>query len=780
MDCVPIQREILVDLNYRGTYVCKECNGSKSSVSEQDSCSMNSEDLYRSGYDGDINDVGMQSLDEDELLGIANENNTHSTPYDSALRAYCMGTTKLGNTDRGDQEINKGPLSIPQPVNPHQNPNYEAKGGLENKEEYNQHLTQQSMAQSGAWGSNLNPLAWKVDHLVTMIQELTQNMTQVDKEVKEQDRKNEVYMQKASDKINENIQQTLADSLASFNNNLKIGMEKEIDRQVQVRFDSQINANIQQRVDNAINDGIGQRVEDLVNVRINTLQQRFENSLNDRMVDYIEGRVESGMEEVQEKMWRKKNVLVINLPESKKSNVEERKNEDLDEVHRIFNLLIRFYDEDMECMPVRLGRIGDKPRILRVTLKSEFMAKELTQKARDQNHLINPKETDNRKKIYINRDYTFKDRDRRQRAMDEKKERESRGETNLTIRKNKVVVKGFEYKDNPKWRNQRNYTTQGQTHFDTANREMGQNHISQRQQNHNIEPLPQKQYQNDQREHRPNANQNHDQRYRLNQREQRQNDYPPINNNGNHSNRPNLAHNGQNMSMNQNGGQSNYQSSGLAHNTSQYKQRDYQHSQSNQMDYEQNQGEQRHNDYPSMNTSRQHQNSYIGTGISPMLRDRDGNRIQGAETQNQINGQNNYTKSTQSYNPTDYTGTGSSPMLRDREGNILLGAEGGVSPKRDRSSLSRDVGNSRHSHDRYENRNRTEEYNTDRFERQSRRDQYRNDRMRNRVENDVNREYNGDRQPSEHRYRRSQRQSASRYNRNQPGSIPYGAFEKRD
>ena len=579
-----------------------------------------------------------------------------------------------------------------------------------------------------------------------MVQELSQNMTQVDKEVKEQDRKNEVYMQKAADKINENIQQTLADSLANFNNNLKMGMEKEIDRQVQVRFDSQINTNIQQRVDNAINDGLGQRVEDLVNVRINTLQQRFENSLNDRMVDYIEGRVESGMEEVQEKMWRKKNVLVINLPESKKSNVEERIKEDSDEVYRIFNLLIRFYDEDMECMPVRLGRIGDKPRILRVTLKSEFMAKELTQKARDQNHIINPKETDNRKKIYINRDYTFKDRERRQRAMDEKKERESRGETNLTIRKNKVVVKGFEYKDNPKWGNQRNYTTQGQNRFGTTNREMGQNHNSHRQQNYNTEPVQQRQYQNDQREQRPIASQNHDQR--------------------------------QNMFMKQNSGQNNYQGSGIAQNTNQYNQRDYQQSQSNQMDYDQNQGEQRHNDYPPINTSRQHPNSYIGTGISPMQRDKDGNRIKGAETQNPNNGQNNFTKPPQSYNQNDYTSTG--PMLRDRDGNILLGAEGGASPKRDRSSLSRDVGNSRHSHDRYDNRNRTDEYNTERFERQSRRDQYRNDRQRSRLENDVNRDYNGDHQSSGHGYRRSQRQSASRYNRNQPGSIPYGAFEKRD
>ena len=150
-------------------------------------------------------------------------------------------------------------------------------------------------------------------------------------------------------------------------------------------------------------------------------------------------RLNEEFDEFEEQLWRQKNILIYNLPESKSRDVKKRIQDDFEEVHRIFNLFEKFEEYDMECMPVRLGRIGDNPRILRVTLKSTYMVKALTNKARDQNTKLNPQETDNKRKIYLNRDYTEKLIKQRKALYDEKKYRESKGEKNLVYRKRKVV-----------------------------------------------------------------------------------------------------------------------------------------------------------------------------------------------------------------------------------------------------------------------------------------------------------------------------------------------------
>ena len=112
---------------------------------------------------------------------------------------------------------------------------------------------------------------------------------------------------------------------------------------------------------------------------------------------------------------------------------------------------------------------------------------------------------------------------------------------------------------------------------------------------------------------------------------------------------------------------------------------------------------------------------------------------------NNGNGQNNHHGYGQSQKTKDHI----SPMLRDKDGNRITGAEGGVSPRRDRSSLSRDLGENRS----YDNE----------------RDPNRDNRNRNDYRDVENR-----RDVSENRSRRSQRLSAREQNRYQPGSIPYG------
>ena len=183
-----------------------------------------------------------------------------------------------------------------------------------------------------------------------------------------------------------------------------------------------------------MNEKLSERVDQKVNERWNQIEEeieqrigeRIENRINDRVGMMINNKVESSLDEFEERMWKKKNVLIVNLPESKHESVEVRKREDMVKVYSIFNRFMPFDCDDAEDMPVRLGRISDKPRILRITLKSEVMVRTICQRARNQNHLLNPNENDSKRKIYINRDYTLEERENRLKYREEMKERIAR------------------------------------------------------------------------------------------------------------------------------------------------------------------------------------------------------------------------------------------------------------------------------------------------------------------------------------------------------------------
>ena len=104
---------------------------------------------------------------------------------------------------------------------------------------------------------------------------------------------------------------------------------------------------------------------------------------------------------LEKKIWRRKNVLVCNFPESDKIAIIDKKNDDLKKIKPIFNKFIQFNENDIDGLPVRVGKIGAGPKMLRVTLWSEAKIRELVLKAREQNRLINPTETENKKKSCI-------------------------------------------------------------------------------------------------------------------------------------------------------------------------------------------------------------------------------------------------------------------------------------------------------------------------------------------------------------------------------------------
>ena len=202
----------------------------------------------------------------------------------------------------------------------------------------------------------------------------------------------------------------------------------------------------QKYIDEMVDQSVESHLEDFLNSdaikkRIYTaVDERVDNAINGLVSGTVDVKISVALDDFQERQWRKRNVLVINLPESSKKTVDDKKMDDLYAIHRLFNRLVRFDEEDLEIMPVRLGRIGENPRILRATFTSEAKVKELVQQAREKNDIINPTEKDNKRKIYINRDYSAKDRETRKLLLDEKKRREALGEKNIVIKGDKLVI----------------------------------------------------------------------------------------------------------------------------------------------------------------------------------------------------------------------------------------------------------------------------------------------------------------------------------------------------
>ena len=150
--------------------------------------------------------------------------------------------------------------------------------------------------------------------------------------------------------------------------------------------------------------------------------------------------LQHSLDDLSEKIWRQKNLLVVNLPESYSRSIHDRKLDDLEAIKPLFRNFVKFDDHDIDGLPVRIGVVSsDKPRLLRVTFRSETKVKELVYRSREQTHLINPNEIDNRKKIYFNRDYTINDREQRKEKLETKKELEAQGKQ-VEIRGRQMLV----------------------------------------------------------------------------------------------------------------------------------------------------------------------------------------------------------------------------------------------------------------------------------------------------------------------------------------------------
>ena len=109
---------------------------------------------------------------------------------------------------------------------------------------------------------------------------------------------------------------------------------------------------------------------------------KIENSqtIDKKVEDLVEEKVNQTLTEIQEKEKRKLNLVIVNLPENQGETIEETKKNDLGHLTDVLGEVVPEVKFNNELTnPTRLGpkNIGNRPRLLKITVKSEDIKKKI-------------------------------------------------------------------------------------------------------------------------------------------------------------------------------------------------------------------------------------------------------------------------------------------------------------------------------------------------------------------------------------------------------------------
>ena len=422
-----------------GTYACNDCR-LKPDVHDGSTCSIEDEEMEESDSSSMNTEERLQAEFDGELM-------TNSTDIRTAEPNVGDSHTMQMNVDSGAIPKTSSPKSKENPGLGTNVNNIELKSHSQNDE-------------------NQDKLGSKLDEMMEMmkdIKDVKMDVNRLDASIRVISSQQDRFIQETNFQLSQMVQQSVSTAISSLGTNLENNIAAKVQQNVaqqlgndlEVKMAEKMKAeeyrtgqkltaleqkvgqnllqSIDQKVDQSLDNRIGERIKNLeenVENRIHNLEKNIMQRIEVRVEQEIENRgdlvvtypkLNEALDEFGEKIWRRKNVLVCNLPESDKIAIIDKKNDDLEKIKPIFNKFIQFNENDIDGLPVRVGKIGAGPRMLKVTLWSEAKIRELVLKAREQNHLINPTETDNKKKLYINRDYTQLDRQlRKQRRLKNK------------------------------------------------------------------------------------------------------------------------------------------------------------------------------------------------------------------------------------------------------------------------------------------------------------------------------------------------------------------------
>ena len=163
--------------------------------------------------------------------------------------------------------------------------------------------------------------------------------------------------------------------------------------------------------------------------------------VEEKIVDVVDKKVKEAFEEESEKRRLRPNIVVVNVPESKSDDVEQRQKDDIEATAAILDKVMGGKINRGEFKdPIRMGNrvIGkkSKPRLLKITVANEDFRKKIFKNARN----INEGVKDKRKMVFINPDRTQKERDDYKKLKEELVERQ-KVDPDLRISRGKICKK---------------------------------------------------------------------------------------------------------------------------------------------------------------------------------------------------------------------------------------------------------------------------------------------------------------------------------------------------
>lgn len=157
----------------------------------------------------------------------------------------------------------------------------------------------------------------------------------------------------------------------------------------------------------------------------------------DRLDAVIDNKIEDKLNDLQEREKRAKNLIWHNLPEPEGSDANERKQADISLCSKILSDVLKIKEAKVEGA-IRLGKYDSeraRPRLLKVVVSSEKVKAVTLTKASELRKTENP----TYKKLFITPDLTPLQREKDRKLRLEKQQREEAGETDLIIRRGKVM-----------------------------------------------------------------------------------------------------------------------------------------------------------------------------------------------------------------------------------------------------------------------------------------------------------------------------------------------------
>ena len=428
LECESLENDILLDMKSRGNFLCESC---KKLPDRGDSI---------------FSDVQSESRDEMETSTMDSDDRRMAENDEEPKTQKSHTQAQVTAMDVNNSSGKLSPTLASTPI----------------RSDKNASMTHNVPNQRDAHNQPTNSqLGYQLNIIMEMVSTTKEQVGKLEQKINLIEENQEVYLDKRVVQLQENAHKTVSDALKKLGPNLKDEVEQNVIKSVEKRMDIKIQKKVTQKFDEnvtkQIEQEVGKKFEEQVDLKVDEeLMQKVDQKINEKLAQMdqkvdekinqlgymVDDKIDEALEEYQDKNWRRKNLIIVNVPESTKKPIIDRKNDDYLEVYQIINKLVDFEEGDLECKPVRIGKFqNDKPRLMRVTFKSEYLARDVANKARENSEILNPEEKDNKKKIYINKDFSLKDREQRKEALKEYKERTDKGEEGLTVFRNKVIKK---------------------------------------------------------------------------------------------------------------------------------------------------------------------------------------------------------------------------------------------------------------------------------------------------------------------------------------------------